>query len=174
MHNNEYGFDPQGRPRYYGIYSAKVLDVNDPLKRSRIKVQVDQPNGSAIGNYWAEACLPVTSNANHPDHQEHTAAQIAALLTTSSTSTSTSSAGSPSHSHSVTIPALTVVAKTSGTLKHPHKTAANTTEKWNDSQETNTTDEHTPHRIIAKKNQHVWVMFEAGLLEYPIWIGIRP
>jgi hypothetical protein len=160
MHDSEYGLDPQGRQRYYGIYAATVLDVNDPKKKSRIKVRVDQPNGSAIGDYWAEACLPITSNANHPDHLEHTAAQVAALLTTGAASID-------SHTH-------TVQAAGSGTLNHPHKTVANTTEKWNDSQETNTTDEHTPHRIIARKNQHVWVMFEAGLTEYPVWIGVKP
>jgi hypothetical protein len=167
----DYAVDPQGRPMFWGIYSGTVVDINDPLKKSRIKVKVQGPTGTEVTN-WALACLPITSNANHPDHNEHTAAQIAALLTTTSVG---ASGGDPQGgSVSITIPALTVVAKTSGTLKHAHKTAANTTEKWNDSQETDTIAEHTPHRIVAKKGQKVWVMFSGGLPEHPVWIGVQP
>jgi len=162
-----YGMDPLGRHRFFGIYSGKVVDISDPLKKSRIKVTVDQPFGTSKTN-WAEACLPVVSNSNHPDHNPHTAAQIAALLTTQATTASDPQGGL------VTIPALTVTAKGSGTLTHSHVTTANTTEKWNDSQETNTTDEHTPHRIIPKVGQEVWIMFIAGDPEFPVWIGVRP
>jgi hypothetical protein len=171
MTNNEidYGIDPLGRHRFWGIYSGKVVDIKDPLKKSRLKVTVDQPFGTSKTN-WAEACLPITSNSNHPDHEEHTAADIAALLTT--TAVSSGSGGSPSHTHN--IPALTIVAKNSNTLDHAHKTTFNSTEKWNDSQETNTTDEHTPHRLIPRVGQEVWIMFIAGDPEYPVWIGVRP
>ena len=165
---SEPGFvkDNLGRTRLYGIYSARVTDISDPLKKSRVKFTLHQATGLAKHG-WAKACLPITSNANHPDHNEHTAAQIAALLTTTPTST-------PDAYGSTNIPALTVVAKTSGTLNHSHKTAANTTEKWNDSQETNTTAEHSPHRIIPKKGQDIWIMFEGGDPEFPVWIGIQP
>jgi len=122
---SEYGLDPIGRPVYPGIYSAKVVDVTDPLKRNRIKVQVQQITGEAAHN-WAEACLPVTDSSYHPDHLPHTAAQVAAMLTTTST-TVTSGTGpsypSGTHTHSVTIPALTVVAKDSTMqLNHAHTT----------------------------------------------------
>jgi hypothetical protein len=167
MLDSEYGMDPQGRPRFFGIYRAIVKDVNDPLKKSRIKVSVHMPTGTAVHN-WAVACLPVTSNSNHPDHSPHTAAQIAALLTTSSKTVSDPQGGT------ITVPALTVVAKNSNTLKHPHVTTTNTAEKWNDKQETNKTDEHTPHRIIPRVNQNVWVMFIDGDPEYPVWMGIEP
>jgi len=173
MSNNEidYGLDPLGRHRFWGIYSGKVVDIKDPLKKSRIKVTVDQPFGTSKTN-WAEACLPIIANSNHPDHQEHTAAQVAALLTTS---TATASGGDPQGGTvTVSIPALTVVPKSgAGTLKHAHKTDFNSTELWNDSQETNTTDEHTPHRIIPRVGQEVWVMFIAGDPEFPVWIGVR-
>lgn len=169
----EYQHDPQERPRFYGIYRATVVDIKDPLKKSRVKVKVHMVTGSEKTG-WASACLPITSNSNHPDHQEHTAAQVAALLTTTATTVTSASGGSPSHTHSVTVPALTVVAKNSNTLKHPHKTAANKTELWNDAQETNTTDEHTPHRIIPRVGQNVWVMFIDGLTEHPVWIGVEP
>ena len=171
--DSEYSFDPQNRPRFSGIYRATVKDIKDPLKKSRIKVAVHMPTGTAK-TAWAVACLPITSNANHPDHQEHTAAQIAALLTTTATTVTSSSAGSPSHTHSTTVPALTVVAKNSNTLKHPHKTVPNKKELWNDAQETNTTDEHTPHRIIPRLGQNVWIMFIDGDPEYPVWIGVEP
>jgi hypothetical protein len=169
MSNNEidYGIDPLGRHRFWGIYSGKVIDIKDPLKKYRIKVTVDQPFGTSKTN-WAEACLPITSNSNHPDHTEHTASQIAALLTTTSVGIT------DSRGDSATVPALTVVAKNSNTLKHSHKTDFNSTEFWNDSQETNTTDEHTPHRLIPRVGQEVWIMFVAGDPEYPIWIGVRP
>lgn len=164
----EYGMDPVGRLRFYGIYSARVEDIKDPLKQNRVKVKVYQTTGQEVTG-WAKSCQPITNVANHPDHQEHTAAQIAALLTTTSTTASDPQGGS------VTIPALTVVAKSgAGTLKHPHKTAANTTQRWNDAQEQSpVVAEHTPHRLIPKKGQMVWVMFEAGDPEYPVWIGVQ-
>jgi len=165
MSELEYGMDPQGRFRFYGIYSAKVVDITDPLKLNRIRVKVLQPTGNEITT-WAQACLPVTSIANHPDHQEHLAADIANLLTTTSTGVVGGTGGG-------TVPALTVVAKSgAGTLKHPHKTTASTTEKWNDAVDAGTTEEHTPHRLLPKIGQVVWVMFIAGDLEYPVWIGV--
>lgn len=167
MFDQEYGHDPQHRPLFHGIYRATVKDIKDPLKKSRIKVAVHMPTGPEKSG-WAVACLPITSNANHPDHQEHTAAQIAALLTTQSRGIT------DSRGDTATVPALTVVAKNSNTLKHPHKTVPNKTELWNDSQETNTTDEHTPHRIIPRVGQNVWVMYIDGLTEHPVWIGVEP
>ena len=165
--DQDYGMDPTGRFRFFGIYEAKVVDINDPLKKNRIKVKVQQSTGQEVSG-WARSCQPITNVANHPDHQEHTAAQIAALLTTTSTTASDPQGGS------VTIPALTVVAKSgAGTLRHPRKTAANTTQKWNDAQETNTVAEHSPHRLVPKVGQLVWVMFVAGDPEYPVWIGVQ-
>ena len=163
----DYGMDPTGRFRFFGIYEAKVVDINDPLKKNRIKVKVQQSTGQEVSG-WARSCQPITNVANHPDHQEHTASAIAALLTTTATTAADPQGGS------VTIPALTVVAKAgAGTLKHPRKTAANTTQRWNDAQETNATAEHTPHRLVPKVGQLVWVMFEAGDPEYPVWIGVH-
>ena len=168
--------DPQGRPLFFGLYEGTVVDVNDPLKKNRIKLSVTV-TGKETTN-WARCLLPTTVNSNHPDHQEHLAADIAALLTTTSVSASgtASSGGSPAHTHpaSVTVPALTVVAKAgAGTLKHPHKTTANTTKKWNDAQDIAATEEHTLHRLLPKKGQRVWVMFVAGLVNEPVWIGVQ-
>jgi hypothetical protein len=173
MEQHEYMLDPQGRTRFYGIYEGIVKDIKDPLKKGRIKVQVTVTGQEVTG--WAKAVRPITDNANHPDHQEHTAAQIAALLTTTSTSIT------DSRGDSATVPALTVVAKAgAGTLKHPHKTAVNAAKKWNGSDaktamfnDATSTDEHTPHRYIPNKEQKVWIMFVAGLLEEPVWIGVQ-
>lgn len=166
--NQDYGMDPTGRFRFFGIYEAKVVDINDPLKKNRIKVKVQQSTGQEVSG-WARSVQPITNVANHPDHEEHTAAQIAALLTTTSISVT------DSRGDTETIPALTVVAKAgAGTLKHPRKTAANTTQRWNDAQEqTPRVAEHTPHRLVPKVGQLVWVMFVAGDPEYPVWIGVQ-
>lgn len=172
MEDVNYGQDPQGRLRFFGIYSAKVTNINDPISKNRIEVQIFQTTGTEISG-WAKACLPITSNANHPDHQEHTAAQIAVLLTTTSVTAADPQGGS------VTIPALTVVAKAgAGTLKHLHKTTVNAAKKWNESygtiyNDSTNTDEHTPHRLNPKIGQLVWVMFEGGDPEYPVWIGVQ-
>jgi hypothetical protein len=168
----EYMHDPQGRPRFFGLYEGTVVDINDPLKKARVKLSVTV-TGKEVTN-WAKPLLPITVNSNHPDHQEHTAAQIAALLTTTATTITSSSAGDPAHTHSTTVPALTVVAKAgAGTLKHPHKTVANTTKKWNDATDIAATEEHTLHRLLPKKGQKVWVMFVAGLVNEPVWVGVQ-
>jgi hypothetical protein len=159
--------DPEGRTRFFGLYEGEVIDINDPLKKSRLTLKVPTVTGEQITT-WARPLLPVHSNSNHPDHAEHTAASIALLLTTSSTTASDPQGGS------VTIPALTVVAKSgAGTLKHPHKVVANTTKKWNDATDIAATEEHTLHRLVPKKGQRVWVMFIAGLLEEPVWLGVQ-
>jgi len=151
---------------YYGIYRGICKENEDPENYKRIKLLVPQVLGSALSE-WAWPCLPVTSNSNHPDHQEHTAAQIAALLTTTPVSVT------DSRGDTETVPALTVVAKAgAGTLKHPKKTDADTDELWNDEQETNTTAEHSPHRLVPRIDQGVWVMFEGGDANFPIWIGV--
>ena len=173
INQETYMQDPQGRTRFYGVYEGIVKEINDPLKKGRIKVQVTVTGQEVSG--WARAVLPITHNANHPDHQEHTAAQIAALLTTTSTSIT------DSRGDSATVPALTVVAKGgAGTLKHPHKIVVNAIKKWNGSDDktemfndATDTDEHTPHRYVPNKGQRVWIMFVAGLLEEPVWIGVQ-
>jgi hypothetical protein len=191
---SEYMMDPQGRPRFYGIYSGQVTNVKDPLKQNRIQVLVHGPTGIESHN-WAPACLPITSSSYHPDHQPHTAAQIAALLTTTSTSVSGGGGG--------TVPALTVVAKSGGgQLNHPHTTTKTMITKGVvKSSPTSTTDtletstyttasglsapgttsastsvkvpEHTFHRTFPAVAQLVWVMFIAGDPDYPVWIGVQ-
>jgi hypothetical protein len=152
--------------KHYGVYRGICKQNEDPDGYKRIKLLVPQVLGNALSE-WAWPCLPVTSNSNHPDHQEHTAAQIAVLLTTTATTAADPQGGS------VTIPALTVVAKAgAGNLEHPKKTAADTDELWNDEQETNTTAEHAPHRLVPRLDQGVWVMFEGGDANFPIWIGV--
>jgi hypothetical protein len=173
INSDNYMHDPQGRTRFFGIYEGVVKEINDPLKKGRIKVQVTV-TGQEVTD-WAKAVLPITHNSNHPDHQEHTAAQVAALLTTQTASIT------DSRGDSATVPALTVVAKAgAGTLKHPHKTAVNATKKWNGSDaktnmfnDATSIDEHTPHRYVPNKGQRVWIMFVAGLLEEPVWIGVQ-
>jgi hypothetical protein len=195
QYDTEYMMDPQGRPRFYGLYSGKVTSVADPLKKNRIQILVYGPTGVESHN-WAQACLPITDSSYHPDHQPHTAAQIAALLTTTSTGVVGGTGGG-------TVPALTVVAKSGGgQLNHPHTTTKTMVTKGivgasptatTDTQETSTytsasgisapgttssstslkTPEHTFHRTVPAINQLVWVMFIAGDPDYPVWIGVQ-
>lgn len=119
----QYGMDPIGRLRFFGIYEGKVISIDDPQKKNRIQVQVFQTTGDAVTG-WARAVVPITNNSYHPDHLPHTASQVAALLTTQAT-TVTSGTG-PSypvgtHTHQVTIPQLTVIPKDSTKqLNHAH------------------------------------------------------
>jgi hypothetical protein len=192
--------DPQGRLRFYGIYSGIVAPGTDPLQKNRVLLQISMPTGVAVTN-WAEACLPISSNSYHPDHAPHTAAQIAALLTTTSTTASDPQGGS------VTIPALTVVAKAgAGQLNHPHvdtkqmvdasgnsyivknapisKTDSNEKSAYTaasglsapgltSSDTSIKIPEHTFHRNLPVVGQKVWVMFVAGDPEFPVWIGVQ-
>jgi Type VI secretion system/phage-baseplate injector OB domain len=162
--------------RFYGIYEGVCTNNQDPDGKYKIKLQVYQVLGYNETE-WAPPCLPVVNDANHLDHQAHTAAQIAALLTTTSvsiTGTGTDSAviGS-SVTTSATVPALTVVAKSGGgTLNHPHVTST-------DSLDTDGSEiglsaaEHTYHRKVPNVGQKVWVMFIAGDPNFPVWMGVQ-
>lgn len=197
---SNYGEDPQGRLRFFGLYSAIVAPGVDPLKRNRVLLQISMPTGGEVSN-WAEGCLPITSDSYHPDHNPHTASQIAALLTTTATTTADPQGGS------VTIPALTVVAKPgNGQLNHAHTTTKEMVSATGKSYvvknaPTSKTDvnekslytvasglsapgltssdtsikipEHTFHRNLPVVGQKVWVMFVAGDPEFPVWIGVQ-
>jgi hypothetical protein len=196
-HDSEYMMDPQGRPRFYGLYSGQVTSIKDPLNKNRIQVLVHGPTGLESHN-WAPACLPVTSTSYHPDHNPHKAIDIAALLTTTATTVADPQGGS------VTIPALTIVAKDSTKqLNHKHVPTTNTMVNKNVvvASPTNTADtlessrytttgtlsapgtttsstsekvpEHTFHRTVPAVNELVWVMFIAGDPDYPVWIGVQ-
>jgi Type VI secretion system/phage-baseplate injector OB domain len=152
-------------PLYYGIYRGICVDNADPNGTNRIKLTVPQVLNTNVTN-WAYPCTPVTDTANHLDHQAHTASQVAALLTTSPTTSSDPQGGS------VTIPALTVVAKSGATtLKHPHITSTDPLDQ-DGSEEGLTAAEHTYHRSVPEINEGVWVMFEGGDPNFPVWIGV--
>jgi len=161
-----------GDIRFYGMYEGICTNNEDPDLKNKIKLQVPQVLGTDETD-WAKPCLPVNDNSNHPDHQAHTASQVAALLTTTPTTASDPQGGS------VTIPALTVVAKSgAGTLKHPHVATLSTANKWNASSGTAFNDatstlEHTPHRLVPNIGQKVWVMFIAGDPNFPVWMGVE-
>lgn len=147
------------------------MDNEDPENLSRIKLLVPQVLHTNLSN-WAYPCLPVVTNANHPDHLPHLASEVAALLTTHashsvSVSGTTSSAGTPAHTHSFSATqtlAHAAHAGSSGELTHLH-------EDSEDILEVNGT-EHTPHRKVPNTKQGVWVMFEGGDPNFPIWMGV--
>jgi len=150
--------------RFYGIYRGVCIDNDDPDKLNRITLQVPQLLGTQVTT-WALPCTPVTDNANHLDHKNHTAAQVAALLTTTAVGI-TDSRGDTS-----TVPALTVVAKNSNYLDHAHKTSTDPLDK-DGSEDGLTAAEHTYHRAVPNVGQQVWVMFVAGDPNFPVWMGV--
>jgi len=157
----------------YGLYRGVCVDNTDPLKKNRIKLKVPQILGQEVSD-WAWPCLPVTSNANHPDHIAHTAAQVAALLNNHTASTGEALSGLAAHTHTVTVSAH---SGNSGTLLHPHKTPVDVPKKWNGSSGTAFNDaadtkEHTAHRLVPNLEQGVWVMFEGGDPNFPVWMGV--
>jgi hypothetical protein len=145
--------------RFYGIYLGICIDNQDPDEQNKIKLKVPQIMGDAISE-WALPCLPVIANADHPDHKDHTAAQIAALLTTTTVSVT------DSRGDTATVPALTVVAKNSNKLTHTHETTTDQYDTQTDS------PQHTYHRTIPNLDQKVWVMFISGDPNFPVWMGV--
>jgi hypothetical protein len=151
---------------FFGIYRGVCVDNEDPESLNRIRLKVPQVLYTNVTN-WAYPCLPVVTNSEHPDHIAHTAAQVAALLTNHSTTITSSSVndggmGASSHSHTVTLNLAHV--GNSGTLTHAHTDVV-------DPLETNGT-EHTPHRKVPNISQGVWVMFEGGDPNFPVWMGV--
>jgi len=170
--------------RFYGLYQGVCVDVEDPDKESRIRLIVPQVLGQEVTE-WARPCMPVLANSNHPDHKKHLAAEVAALLnahgnhavsvsgTTGGATVSTF--GSHTHTFSAT-QTLTHTENHTGnalSLDHEHETTTDTDNRWNDDQETNTVPEHTPHRLVPKLDQKVWVMFEGGDPNFPVWMGVE-
>ena len=164
------------------------MDIVDPDEKNRIRLQVPQVLGEELSD-WAWPCLPIISNSNHPDHLPHLASEVAALLVThtnhsnhsvavsgSTGGATVSTFGSHTHTFSatqtLTHSAHADHAGNDGELTHAHSADPDETEKWNDDQETNTTAEHTPHRLVPKLEQGVWVMFEGGDANFPVWIGV--
>lgn len=175
--------------RFYGIYLGVCIDNDDPEFTSRIKLQVPQVLGSSVSE-WALPCLPVTSNASHPDHLHHLASEVASMLQAHSNHTdtiTTASGGSPAHTHSITLNLahdknhLGKTPDTTWYLDHKHVDTSGTTIPSPYSSDGNTPDiydtqtaspQHTFHRTIPNINQRVWVMFIAGDPNFPVWMGV--
>lgn len=157
---------------FYGVYRGVCVDNADPLEKNRIKLKVPQILGQEISD-WAWPCLPVTSNAEHPDHLPHLASEVAALLTTHTShsvsvsgTTGGASAGT-AHSHTFSATqTLTHAAHAGNSLELTHEH-----EQLDDILETNDT-EHTLHRKVPNLEQGVWVMFEGGDPNFPVWMGV--
>jgi hypothetical protein len=173
--------------RFYGIYLGICVNNEDPEDNQRIQLMVPQVLGQEITE-WADPCMPVMFNANHPDHKKHLASEVAALLQAHANHTdtlSTASGGSPAHTHSITLNLAHTNNHTGKTpdstfqLDHEHETAVNKPNKWNESSgdafnDSTDTKEHTSHRGVPNLDQKVWVMFIAGDPNFPVWMGVLP
>jgi hypothetical protein len=155
--------------RFYGIYMGVCKDNEDPDNLNRVRLQVPQILGEEITE-WARSCTPVTDNANHPDHKAHLASEVAALLVNHSLSVTSGSGGSPSHTHSVT--ATITHAGNTTQLDHPHEATSDTLD-MDGSEAGGTAAEHTYHRAVPNLDQKVWVMFEGGDPNFPVWMGVE-
>lgn len=57
--------DPMGRVRFHGIYSGKVVDIKDPLKKGRVRLQIPQVTGTQKSG-WVPQVGGVVSQINYP------------------------------------------------------------------------------------------------------------
>lgn len=146
--------------RFYGIYEGVCTDNSDPDGKYKIKLIVPQVLGSAETN-WAAPCLPVSSNANHPNHLDHLPSQVAAVLTTNPVTVG-------SGLGSVTVPPLIVVPLPGASaLSHGHVPTTDPLDV------TLGNPQHTEHRKVPNVGQKVWVMFVAGDPNFPVWLGVE-
>ena len=159
---------------FFGLYRGVCVDNEDPDNTNRIRLKVPQVLHTNITN-WAYPCLPVADNANHLDHLPHLAADVAALLNTHTAHTisgTTASGGSVPHTHTFTTTASHAAhSGNSGSLTHAHVTSTDLLDK-DGSEDGGTAAEHTYHRKVPNINQGVWVMFEGGDVNFPIWMGV--
>lgn len=58
----DYQLDPQGQPRFYGIFKAKVVSADDPLGKKRLMLNIPMIYGQVTSD-WAPACLPPIDNS---------------------------------------------------------------------------------------------------------------
>jgi Type VI secretion system/phage-baseplate injector OB domain len=160
--------------KFYGIYRGVCVDNEDPDGNNRIRLKVPQVLHTNVTN-WAYPCLPVTDNAEHLDHLPHLASEVAALLNTHATHTisgTTGAGGTPSHTHTFSTTASHAAhTGNSGKLLHPHIDSTDVQDK-DGSELGNTAAEHTYHRKIPRISQGVWVMFEGGDPNFPVWMGV--
>lgn len=152
------------RQLHFGLYRGVCQNNQDPTNHNRIQVSIPDLYGNSYITDWIPGCMPVAVNANHPDHVAHTATQVAALLTAHSISGTTGSGGNPSHTHSFSATAPHV--GNSGTLTHPHQTSTDPLDT------TTNSPEHTYHRAVPNIGQVVWIMFEKGDPNFPVWMGV--
>jgi hypothetical protein len=161
---------------YYGVYRGVCQDNQDPENTNKIKFTCPQVLHTNWSN-WAYPINPVTGNANHLDHLPHLASEVAALLNTHATHTISGTTGSGlggalAHTHSFSTTASHAAhSGNTNELTHAHVESTDPLDK-DGSEEGNTAAEHTYHRQVPNIGQGVWVMFEGGDVNFPLWVGV--
>lgn len=161
---------------YYGIYRGVCQDNQDPDNTNKIRFTCPQVLHTNWSN-WAFPVNPVTGNANHLDHLPHLAADVAALLSTHAAHTISGTTGTAlgapyAHTHTFSTTAShSAHAGAGGELTHAHTTSTDSLDK-DGSENGDNAAEHTYHREVPNIGQGVWVMFEGGDVNFPLWVGV--
>jgi hypothetical protein len=164
---------------YYGIYRGICQDNQDPENINRIKFTCPQVLHTNWSN-WAHPVNPVTGNANHLDHLPHLASEVAALLNTHTSHSvavsGTTGTASSGNAHTHTFSASQTLSHqahsgNSGELTHAHVMSTDSLDK-DGSENGGAAAEHTFHRSVPNIGQGVWVMFEGGDVNFPLWVGV--
>lgn len=135
--------------KFYGLYRGKVVDNNDPDGRKRLKLRVPSVLDTAVTD-WAWPCLPPTEN--HADHKQH-------ILLNSASATAVGDHGS--HTHTIS------VIDTNDAFEHNHTAVV-----LQNVDPVTVAPQHTRHKHVPGIGTEVWVMFEGGVPDYPVWIGV--
>ena len=130
---------------FFGIYRGVVVDNNDPAKHKRLKLRIPSVLDTAVSD-WAWPCLPPTEN--HADHKPHLVAAA-----------STSVGDHGSHTH--------VITDSNDNFAHSHQSVTPGTVD-----PITAAPQHTRHKHVPDVGTQVWVMFEGGDQDYPVWVGV--
>lgn len=176
-----------GEPKFYGIYRGVCISNVDPENNYRITMRVPQVLGYEVTD-WAWPCLPAGWKdalvKPHSDHPGITIANHAHNVDVTPTTTTTVGA----HTHTVTASGTdpqggtvssTGTAATAG--DHAHSVdPAPVTSTFNGGgtyyQASGLPFQHDNNHVLIQKTpkvgEGVWVMFEAGDPDYPVWMGV--
>lgn len=130
---------------FFGLYRGVVVDNNDPTHHKRLRLRIPAVLDTAVTD-WAWPCLPPTEN--HADHKTHVVIASA-----------TSVGDHGTHTH--------IITDTADSFEHNH-----VADTGIPPDPVTGTPQHTRHKHVPMVGTQVWVMFEGGNPDYPVWVGV--